>query len=57
MDTNLIYMFYTLVLALLAVLIWVFIRLGNDANDPHNGGRYRGLDELNHQPVEENGDE
>ena len=57
MDTNMIYLFYTLVLALLAVLIWFFIRQGSHGNDQHNGGGHRGLDEFNHLPVEENGDE
>jgi hypothetical protein len=53
MDTNLIYLFYTLVLASLTALIWIFIRQGKHTNDPHNGFRQV----KHHQPVEENGDE
>lgn len=57
MDTNLIYIFYILVLASLTALIWIFIRQGRDANDPQNGRGNGKRDELYHQPVEENGEE
>jgi hypothetical protein len=57
MDTNLIYIFYILVLASLTALIWFFIRQGRDANNPHNGMGNGKRDELHHQPVEENGEE
>ena len=53
MDTNLIYLFYSLVLASLTALIWIFIRQGKDANEPQNGYSHV---KHNHT-VEENGDE
>lgn len=57
MDTNLIYLFYLLVLLALTGLIWVFIRQGRDADKPQNGMGNGKFNELNHQPVKENGEE
>jgi hypothetical protein len=57
MDTNLIYLIYLLILVALTGLIWVFIRQGRDANKPHNGMGNGKFQELNHQPVKENGEE
>lgn len=53
MDTNSVYLFYSLVLVSLIALIWVFIRLGKEANHLGNGvtqGKRQ-------QRVEENGEE
>jgi hypothetical protein len=53
MDTDLIYLFYTLVLASMTALIWIFIRQGKDANEPQNGYSHV---KHNHT-IEDNGDE
>jgi hypothetical protein len=53
MDTDLIYLFYTLVLASMTALIWIFIRQGKDNNEPQNGFSHVN----HHHPVEDNGDE
>ena len=53
MDTDLIYLFYTLVLASMTALIWIFIRQGKDKNEPQNGFSHVN----HHQTVEDNGDE
>lgn len=64
MDNYLIYPIYLLVLALLTLLIWVFIRQGGNQDDPHqgmrNGHNSNGHPEswrYNHQEIEENEDE
>ena len=64
MDNYLIYLFYLMVLAHIALLIWVFIRQGEDQDDPHqgmrNGHNLNGHPEswrYNHQEIEENEDE
>ncbi len=63
MDNYMIYLFYLVVIALLTLLIWVFIRQGGDPHDPHqrmrNGHNLNGHPDLsyNHREIEDNGDE
>ncbi len=62
MDNIMIYLFYLLVLALFATLIWFFIRQGGDPADPSRGmrngnGGHPETSTIRHPEIEENGDE
>lgn len=58
-----IYLFYLVVIALLTLLIWVFIRQGGDQDDPRhkmkNGHSLNGHPDwrYNHQEIDDNEDE
>jgi len=55
MDNIMIYLFYLLVLALFATLIWFFIRQGGDPHSRMRNGHPKSW-EYNHQEIDENGD-